>query len=107
MLLLIVGIVHLVLKGYGNVYTWNKVSTTVHNIIMGQPWIENHGEMEMIDHSTGVKCLMKYIPTSMFSRETGRKVYAPILNELYAIQFMFLCFRITIVVRLQTKTIFI
>lgn len=58
----------------GNVYSWRKVTTTVHNIIVGKLWVDNHGEMTIENHKTGDKCHLKYIPYSYFSRETPRKV---------------------------------
>ncbi|KAA0188808.1 hypothetical protein HAZT_HAZT001529 [Hyalella azteca] len=57
-----------------NHYTWRKVSTTVHNMIVGKLWLDNHGEMEIINHTTGDKCCLKFIPYSYFSREIPRKV---------------------------------
>ena len=58
----------------GNHYTWRKVSTTVHNMIVGKLWLDNHGEMEIVNHHTGDKCCLKFIPYSYFSRETPKKV---------------------------------
>jgi len=64
----------------GNHYTWRKVTTTVHNIIVGRLWVDNHGEMEIVNHKNGDKCHMKYMPYSYFSRETPRKVMSQ-LNQ--------------------------
>lgn len=58
----------------GNHYTWRKVSTTVHNMIVGKLWLDNHGEMEIVNHKTGDKCCLKFIPYSYFSREIPKKV---------------------------------
>lgn len=58
----------------GNHYTWRKVSTTVHNMIVGKLWLDNHGEMEIVNHHTGDKCCLKFIPYSYFSREIPKKV---------------------------------
>ena len=68
------GISHLVFPASGNHYTWRKVTTTVHNIIVGRLWVDNHGEMEIVNHKNGDKCHMKYLPYSYFSRELPRKV---------------------------------
>jgi len=68
------GISHLEFKSSKNHYTWRKVTTTVHNIIVGKLWIDNHGEMTIENHKTGDKCHLKYIPYSYFSRDTPRKV---------------------------------
>lgn len=48
--------------------------TTVHNIIVGKLWIDNHGDMMIENHKTGDKCHLKYIAYSYFSRDIPRKV---------------------------------
>jgi len=58
----------------GNHYTWRKVTTTVHNIIVGKLWVDHHGEMDIKNHKTGDNCHLKYYPYSYFSREKPRKV---------------------------------
>lgn len=58
----------------GNTYSWRKVTTTVHNIIVGKLWVDNHGEMTIENHKTGDKCHLKYLPYSYFSRDSQRKV---------------------------------
>ncbi|CAG2053491.1 unnamed protein product [Timema podura] len=68
------GIAHLEFSGSGNHYTWRKVTTTVHNIIVGKLWVDQHGDMDIVNHTTGVKCHLKYIPYSYFSRDVQRKV---------------------------------
>src|SRR6218665_1155686 len=72
--LLSVGIAHLVFNKSGNHYTWRKVTTTVHNIIVGRLWVDNHGEMDITNHITGDRCHLKYTPYSYFSRDAPRKV---------------------------------
>jgi len=59
----------------GHHYTWRKVTTTVHNIIVGKLWVDNHGETEIVNHTTEDKCHIKYIPYSYFNRDVQRKVY--------------------------------
>ncbi|KAF2358349.1 Oxysterol-binding protein [Trinorchestia longiramus] len=75
------GLAHLVFKNSGNHYTWRKVSTTVHNMIVGKLWLDNHGEMEIVNHTTGDKCCLKFIPYSYFSREIPRKVTGYVVNR--------------------------
>lgn len=65
---------HLVFKKSGNHYTWRKVNTTVHNIIVGKLWVDNHGEMDITNHKSGDKCHLKYSAYSYFSRDIPRKV---------------------------------
>ncbi|CAH1802241.1 unnamed protein product [Owenia fusiformis] len=68
------GVGHLKFHKSGNHYTWRKVTTTVHNIIVGKLWVDNHGEMDIVNNSTGDTCHLKYNAYSYFSREAPRKV---------------------------------
>lgn len=75
------GIAHLEFSNSGNHYTWRKVSTTVHNMIVGKLWLDNHGEMEIVNHQTGDKCCLKFVPYSYFSRETPKKVTGYVVDS--------------------------
>ncbi|XP_014670942.1 PREDICTED: oxysterol-binding protein 1-like [Priapulus caudatus] len=68
------GITHLEFPKSGHRYTWRKVMTTVHNIIVGKLWIDQSGEMDIINHKTKDNCHLKYYAYSYFSREPPRKV---------------------------------
>ncbi|NXI92523.1 OSBP1 protein, partial [Psophia crepitans] len=68
------GTIHCVFHSSGNHYTWKKVTTTVHNIIVGKLWIDQSGEIEIVNHKTGDKCNLKFVPYSYFSRDVARKV---------------------------------
>lgn len=70
-----VGSTHVYFPGSKNHYSYKKVTTTVHNIIVGKLWIDNHGDMEIINHGTGDKCVVKFFPYSYFSREQPRRIY--------------------------------
>ncbi|XP_035448249.1 oxysterol-binding protein 1 isoform X3 [Spodoptera frugiperda] len=61
----------------GNKYTWRKVTTTVHNIIVGKLWVDNHGDMDIVGESgpaAGYVAHLKYLPYGYFSKDTQRKV---------------------------------
>ncbi|KAK1140173.1 oxysterol-binding protein 1-like [Acipenser oxyrinchus oxyrinchus] len=68
------GSIHCLFANSGNHYTWKKVNTTVHNIIVGKLWIDQSGEIDIINHKTGDKCHLKFAPYSYFSRDVARKV---------------------------------
>ncbi|OTF77643.1 oxysterol-binding protein 1-like protein, partial [Euroglyphus maynei] len=74
-------ITHLEFPASGNHYTWRKVSTTVNNIIVGKLWIDNHGEMKIVNHKTGDSCHLTFHPYSYFSRETPKKVTGVVLSK--------------------------
>ena len=69
-----IDITHLEFPSSGHHYTWRKVSTTVHNIIVGKLWVDNHGEMTITNHKTGDLCHLNFPAYSYFSRDTPRKV---------------------------------
>ncbi|KAK0416292.1 hypothetical protein QR680_012401 [Steinernema hermaphroditum] len=57
-----------------NHYSYQKITTTVHNIIVGKLWIDNHGEMLITNHTTGEKMTVKFHAYSYFSRDAPRRV---------------------------------
>ncbi|TKR77101.1 hypothetical protein L596_018135 [Steinernema carpocapsae] len=57
-----------------NHYSYEKITTTVHNIIVGKLWIDNHGEMQITNHTTGEKMTVKFHAYSYFSRDAPRRV---------------------------------
>ncbi|CAI2349096.1 unnamed protein product [Caenorhabditis sp. 36 PRJEB53466] len=70
-----IGFTHVVFPSTNSHFSYRKITTTVHNIIVGKLWIDNHGDMEITNHTTNEKCVLKFIPYSYFSREQPRKVY--------------------------------
>ncbi|XP_019362307.1 PREDICTED: oxysterol-binding protein 2-like [Gavialis gangeticus] len=68
------GAIHLEFHSSGNHYVWRKVTSTVHNIIVGKLWIDQSGEIEIINHKSKDKCQLKFTPYSYFSRDIPRKV---------------------------------
>ncbi|KAI5635519.1 oxysterol-binding protein domain-containing protein [Phthorimaea operculella] len=61
----------------GNKYSWRKVTTTVHNIIVGKLWVDNHGDMDIVGEAgpaAGYVAHLKYLPYGYFSKDTQRKV---------------------------------
>ncbi|XP_013167401.1 PREDICTED: oxysterol-binding protein 1 [Papilio xuthus] len=61
----------------GNKYTWRKVTTTVHNIIVGKLWMDHHGDMDIAGEAgaaAGYVAHLKYHAYGYFSKDTQRKV---------------------------------
>jgi len=75
------GIAHLRFKRSGHHYTWRKVTTTVHNVVIGRLWLDQSGEMDIFNHKTKDNCHLKYAQYSYFSRETPRKVTGSVTDE--------------------------
>lgn len=67
------GVVHLELLSGGH-FTWHKVTTVVHNIIVGKLWVDHQGDMEIRNHTRGHVARLKFQPYSYFSREPPRRV---------------------------------
>ncbi|CAF99294.1 unnamed protein product, partial [Tetraodon nigroviridis] len=68
------GNIHLLFHSSGNHYTWSKVTSTVHNIIVGKLWIDQSGDIDIVNVTTKDTCHLKFSPYSYFSREVPRKV---------------------------------
>ncbi|XP_048199262.1 oxysterol-binding protein 2 isoform X2 [Perognathus longimembris pacificus] len=68
------GSIHLEFQESGNHYVWRKSTSTVHNIIVGKLWIDQSGDIEIVNHKTKDRCQMKFVPYSYFSKEAARKV---------------------------------
>ncbi|XP_036384467.1 oxysterol-binding protein 2-like [Megalops cyprinoides] len=68
------GTIHLQFHSSGNHYTWSKVTSTVHNIILGKLWIDQSGDINIVNHVTKESCRLKFSPYSYFSKDASRKV---------------------------------
>lgn len=66
----------------GHRYSFRKVNTTVHNIIVGKLWVDHHGDMDLVGRNTakGYKCHLKFIPYSYFSKDSQRKVKGVVMD---------------------------
>ncbi|XP_020502831.2 oxysterol-binding protein 1 isoform X4 [Labrus bergylta] len=64
-----------------NHYSWKKVTTTIHNIIVGKLWIDQSGEIDVVNHKTGDRCHLKFTPYSYFSRDVPRKVTGVVTDK--------------------------
>lgn len=74
------GIITLELKKHNEAYTWTNPTCCVHNIIVGQLWIEQYGNVEVINHRTGEKCCLNFKPCGLFGKEL-HKVEGYILDK--------------------------
>ncbi|XP_028834258.1 oxysterol-binding protein 1 isoform X3 [Denticeps clupeoides] len=75
------GTIHCIFEKSNNHYTWKKVTTTVHNIIVGKLWIDQSGEIDVVNHKTGDRCHLKFAPYSYFSRDVARKVTGVVTDK--------------------------
>ncbi|KAB1272151.1 Oxysterol-binding protein 1 [Camelus dromedarius] len=84
------GSIHCIFHATGHHYTWKKVTTTVHNIIVGKLWIDQSGEIDIVNHKTGDKCNLKFVPYSYFSRDVARKVTGEVTDPSGRVHFALL-----------------
>ncbi|XP_034731460.1 oxysterol-binding protein-related protein 2-like [Etheostoma cragini] len=63
------GTMTLELLKYKEAYTWTNPMCCVHNIILGKLWIEQYGTVEIVNHSTGDKCVLNFKPCGVFGKE--------------------------------------
>ncbi|XP_028330380.1 oxysterol-binding protein 1-like isoform X1 [Gouania willdenowi] len=75
------GTIHAIFGKNNHHYTWKKVTTTVHNIIVGKLWIDQSGEIDIVNHTTGDRCHLKFAPYSYFSRDVARKVTGVVMDK--------------------------
>ncbi|XP_041978239.1 oxysterol-binding protein-related protein 3-like isoform X2 [Aricia agestis] len=61
------GKVHVRLLTTGDHYSWNKVTTCVHNLFGGQRWVDQYGEMTVTCHGTDISCKLNFIKASSWS----------------------------------------
>ncbi|KAJ0171292.1 hypothetical protein K1T71_012842 [Dendrolimus kikuchii] len=61
------GRVHVRLLATGDHYSWNKVTTCVHNLFGGQRWVDQYGDMHIMCHGTDINCKLNFIKASSWS----------------------------------------
>ncbi|XP_074523639.1 oxysterol-binding protein-related protein 1 isoform X1 [Halichoeres trimaculatus] len=74
------GTITLELPKHNEVYTWTNPTCCVHNIIVGQLWIEQYGNVEIVNHRTGERCCLNFKPCGLFGKEL-HKVEGYILDK--------------------------
>lgn len=66
------GVVSVELPKWNEVYTWHNVNCCVHNIIVGKLWIEQYGNIDIINHSTGHRASLHFKPATWGSKDLHR-----------------------------------
>uniref|UniRef100_A0A3P9M5M2 Oxysterol-binding protein n=1 Tax=Oryzias latipes TaxID=8090 RepID=A0A3P9M5M2_ORYLA len=74
------GTITLELPKYNEAYTWTNPTCCVHNIIVGQLWIEQYGNVEVVNHKTGERCNLMFKRCGLFGKEL-HKVEGYILDK--------------------------
>ncbi len=61
------GTMSIFLPRWNETYTWSNVNCIVHNIIVGSLWMEHQGAMEIVNETTGHRCVLTFKPGGWFS----------------------------------------
>uniref|UniRef100_A0ABM0GUL0 Oxysterol-binding protein n=1 Tax=Saccoglossus kowalevskii TaxID=10224 RepID=A0ABM0GUL0_SACKO len=72
-----IGTVNVIIPRYNDHYRWNKVTTCVHNILSGQRWVDQFGEM--IIHNGPITCKLTFAKASYWSSKRY-EVYGGVYN---------------------------
>ncbi|QLQ80338.1 hypothetical protein HG537_0D03390 [Torulaspora globosa] len=47
-------------KSPDDIYTWKKPNNTVIGILVGNPQVDNHGDVKIVNHTTGDYCMLNF-----------------------------------------------
>eukprot|EP00177_Eucheuma_denticulatum_P006653 GFKZ01012110.1.p1 GENE.GFKZ01012110.1~~GFKZ01012110.1.p1 ORF type:complete len:821 (+),score=130.85 GFKZ01012110.1:496-2958(+) len=61
------GLNHIEFPEYGDHYVLEQVTSCVHNIVIGTMWLDNYGEMEIVNKTNGGRCLINFEKTGWMS----------------------------------------
>lgn len=61
------GTVNVRLGRYKDHYSWNKVTTCVHNLFGSQRWVDQYGELVIVNHTRGINCKLTFAKASYWS----------------------------------------
>jgi len=83
------GTVNVRLPRYKEHYSWNKVTTCVHNLFGSQRWVDQYGELVIVNHTRGINCKLTFAKASYWSSNRYEVVghvsdpYGKIVHNLF------------------------
>ena len=74
---------HIKLPNHGDHYTYTKITSCLHNIIVGSLWLEHHGTLEIKNEATGDVARLKFKPKGwgIFNKEEDDNVVGTITDK--------------------------
>ena len=67
---------------YGDVYSFEQVTACVHNIVVGRLWLDNYGDIKILNRTTGDRCLLTFNKTGWMSDSRSfASIKASIVNR--------------------------
>ncbi|CAN8066371.1 unnamed protein product [Agarophyton chilense] len=61
------GLNHVEFPETGDHYVFNQITTCVHNIVIGRMWLDNYGQMEIVNRTNGGRCVIDFSKTGWMS----------------------------------------
>lgn len=61
------GLNHIEFPEHGDHYVLEQVTSCVHNIVVGRMWLDNYGEMEIVNRTNGGRCVITFAKTGWMS----------------------------------------
>ena len=91
------GTVNVRLPRHNELYRWNKVTSCVHNLLVGEKWVELYGDV-VVSSTSGVKCKLNFAKASYWSssREVSGVVTdrdGRVVHKLFGNAFLFSFFQ--------------
>lgn len=71
---------HVEFPEHGDHYVWEQVTACVHNIVIGRMWLDNYGDMEIVNKTNGGRCVINFSKTGWMS---DSKSFASIKGTIY------------------------
>jgi len=62
---------HVILKSNGAHFSWKKVTTSVHNIIVGKLYVDHYGALTVTNHQNGMSCTINFQPCGWSASSLG------------------------------------
>lgn len=73
------GVVTVELTRWNEAYTWTNINCCVHNVVVGKLWIEQHGTMEIKNHSNGYRAILDFKEAT--SSKEANRVFGIVEND--------------------------
>lgn len=74
------GLNHIEFPEYGDHYVFEQVTSCVHNIVIGRMWLDNYGELEIVNRTNGGRCVINFSKTGWMS---DAKSFASVKATIY------------------------
>lgn len=74
------GLNHIEIPKFGDHYVLEQVTACVHNIVVGRMWLDNYGDMQIVNRTNGGRCVIEFSKTGWM---TDAKSFAAIRGTIF------------------------